>query len=118
MLTYDAEGDPRIGIFLVAFALAAVTALVLSWVTSMVAGPFALVKLRGKSDTLRVYTSIVLPLSLAVGLVFAIAVPVEYGSDCDFNKAVVPLVTAPIYWLGDPSEARVSYVDSVHSCGP
>lgn len=112
-------GHRNIATFLAALLIAAATALVLSWLTSMVAGPFMLVKLRGRPDTLGVYRTIVLPLSLAVGLVCAIAVPVHWESQCDRHSAVVPLVTAPVYLIGQPQSARVAYIDfiAVPTCG-
>ncbi len=112
-------GEKDVLTFVVAFLIAAATALVLSWVTSMVAGPFALVRLRKRPDTLGVYTSIVLPLSLAFGLICAIAVPVSWNTECGRHHAVVPLITAPVYVLGHPESARVAYIDyiTLPTCG-
>lgn len=93
-----------------AVLLAAATVLLLSWVTSMVAGPFALVKMRDRPNTLGVYRTIILPLSLAVGLVCAIAFPVKWNAGCDSHRAVVPLVTVPLYLLSDPDQAPVAYL--------
>jgi hypothetical protein len=102
-------GSPGILTILGAVLIAAATALVLSWVTSMIAGPFALVKMRRRPDTLGVYTRIILPLSLGIGLILAIAVPVHWTHNCVRRGAVVPLITAPIYLLGSPSDASIAY---------
>jgi hypothetical protein len=108
-------GDPGFATIAGAVLLAAATALVISWVTSMVAGPFALVKMRNRPDTLDVWKSIVLPLSLATGLILAIALPVRWSDGCEKHEAVVPMITAPIYVFGSPGDASLAYFQSTDS---
>jgi hypothetical protein len=90
--------------------LAALTVLAIAWVTSMVAGPFVLVKLRNRPDTLGVWTTIVLPLSLAFALVCAVAIPLQWTEGCVRQKAVAPLFSVPVFLLKSEDRAPVAYV--------
>jgi hypothetical protein len=104
------SGDLNLVALVVAVLLAALTVVAITWVTSMVAGPFVLVKLRNRPDTLGVWTTIVLPLSLAFALVCAIAVPVRSTEDCLERTAVVPLIALPLYPLNSADRMPVAYI--------
>lgn len=103
------SASPDFASLATAVLLAGVTVLAIAWVTSMVAGPFVLVKLRNRPDTLGVWTTIVLPLSLAFALVCAIAVPVQWTERCVKHQAIVPLISTPAILLGQPERAAVAY---------
>lgn len=104
------SGEWNLVAVLVAVLLAGLTVVAITWVTSMVAGPFVLVKLRKRPDTLGVWTTIVLPLSLAFALVCAIAVPVRWTENCLERTAVVPLIALPIYPLNRDDRMPVAYI--------
>lgn len=104
------DTSPDFASLAVAVLLAVVTVLAIAWVTSMVAGPFVLVKLRNRPNTLGVWTTIVLPLSLGFALVCAIAVPVQWTDQCVRHRAIVPLVAAPVILLSQPARAQVAYL--------
>src|SRR4051794_16939309 len=87
---------------LAAIAVAAGIIVFLSWLTSMIAGPAVLIKLRNRPNTLGVWTTIVLPLSVAFACVCAIAVPVVDDRGCKKFYAAVPLIALPLYILGEP----------------
>lgn len=104
------SGDLNIVALVFAALLAGLTVAAITWVTSMVAGPFVLVKLRNRPDTLGVWTTIVLPLSLAFALICAIAVPVRWTEDCVEHPAVVPLVALPLFLLKSTDRTPVAYI--------
>lgn len=109
MLAALLAASPDFVSLLVAVLLAGLTVLAIAWVTSMVAGPFVLVRLRNRPDTLGVWTTIVLPLSLAFALICAIAVPVQWTERCVQHKAIVPLFSAPFYLVSSPDRAPIAY---------
>lgn len=104
------SGEVNVVAIIVAVLIAGLTVAAISWITSMIAGPFVLVKLRNRPDTLGVWTTIVLPLSLAFALVCAIAVPVRGTEGCVERPAVVPLITLPVYLLNDSDRTPIAYI--------
>lgn len=102
---------------LTAVAIAVGITAFIAWLTSMVAGPVVLFKLRNRPDTLGVWTSIVLPLSIAFALVCGIATPVkvENHAGCADQWAAAPLITVPLYLWADPGPGFPAYISQSES---
>lgn len=92
----------------------------IAWLASMVAGPAVLIKLRNRPNTLGVWTTIVLPLSIAFAFACCVAFPVAQGRACTKFYAAVPLAAAPFYIFGEPGTGFPAYMSyqAIKDCGP